>query len=204
MLERGGAPDPKTVPHLDRCLSCLSCMTTCAVKVDYAHLIDRARAYIGQFPPLVTDRSLRALLARVLPAPRPFGAACRSGGWPPTPAFAAAATADDARHYPAADCVRYPCAAGLSGRRHTEARRAARRLRAAGARRRHQRRDPPAVAASRLRGGDRARRRLLRFAPSAYGPRARGACVRAECRGVGEAGRDSTPSSSTRPAAAPR
>ena len=39
MLERGGAPDPKTVHHLDRCLSCLSCMTTCAAKVDYVHLI---------------------------------------------------------------------------------------------------------------------------------------------------------------------
>ena len=46
MLESGGAPAPKTVHHLDRCLSCLSCMTTCAVKVDYVHLIDRARAHI--------------------------------------------------------------------------------------------------------------------------------------------------------------
>ena len=46
MLEKGGAPDAKTVHHLDRCLSCLSCMTTCAVKVDYVHLIDIARAYI--------------------------------------------------------------------------------------------------------------------------------------------------------------
>jgi len=46
MLEKGGPPDAKTVHHLDRCLSCLSCMTTCAVKVDYAHLIDIARDYI--------------------------------------------------------------------------------------------------------------------------------------------------------------
>jgi glycolate oxidase iron-sulfur subunit len=42
MLEKGGAPDAKTVAHLDSCLSCLSCMTTCAVQVDYVHLIDRA------------------------------------------------------------------------------------------------------------------------------------------------------------------
>src|SRR5262249_39749854 len=46
MLEKGGAPDSKTVAHLDSCLSCLSCMTPCAVKVDYVHLIDRARAHI--------------------------------------------------------------------------------------------------------------------------------------------------------------
>jgi len=46
MLEKGGMPDAKTVHHLDRCLSCLSCVTTCAVKVDYAHLIDIARAHI--------------------------------------------------------------------------------------------------------------------------------------------------------------
>ncbi len=46
MLEKGGAPEAKTVHHLDRCLSCLSCMTTCAVKVDYVHLIDIARVYI--------------------------------------------------------------------------------------------------------------------------------------------------------------
>src|SRR5690348_11062077 len=39
MLERGGKPDAGTVRHLDNCLSCLSCMTTCAVKVDYVHLI---------------------------------------------------------------------------------------------------------------------------------------------------------------------
>ena len=46
MLEKGGAPERKTVHHLDRCLSCLSCVTTCAVKVDYTHLIDIARTYI--------------------------------------------------------------------------------------------------------------------------------------------------------------
>ena len=63
MLEKGGPPDKKTVHHLDRCLSCLSCMTTCAVKVDYAHLIDIARNYIE-------DNYRRpARRACVLPAP---------------------------------------------------------------------------------------------------------------------------------------
>src|SRR5262249_16374142 len=74
MLEKGGAPDPKTVAHLDSCLSCLSCMTTWAVKVDYVQLMDRARAYIqGHFRRPPTERALRAFLARVLPHPRVFG-----------------------------------------------------------------------------------------------------------------------------------
>lgn len=73
MLEKGGAPDAKTVRHIDSCLSCLSCMTTCAVKVDYAHLVDKARAHIERHhrrPP--GDRMLRAILARVLTRPRLF------------------------------------------------------------------------------------------------------------------------------------
>jgi len=80
MLEKGGAPDPKTVAHLDSCLSCLSCMTTCAVNVDYVHLIDRARAHIeGNFHRPLAERVVRALLARVLPHPRAFGAAMALG-----------------------------------------------------------------------------------------------------------------------------
>ena len=75
MLEKGGAPDPKTVAHLDSCLSCLSCMTTCAVNVDYVHLIDRARAHIeGNFRRPLAERVVRALLASVLPHPRVFSA----------------------------------------------------------------------------------------------------------------------------------
>jgi glycolate oxidase iron-sulfur subunit len=76
MLEKGGAPDPKTVHHLDRCLSCLSCMTTCAVKVDYVHLIDIARNYIEtNFRRPLSDRLLRGVLAQTLPYPRRFLAA---------------------------------------------------------------------------------------------------------------------------------
>jgi glycolate oxidase iron-sulfur subunit len=76
MLEKGGPPDPKTVHHLDRCLSCYACMTTCAVKVDYAHLIDIARSHIERtFRRPLTDRLLRRLLAQVLPYPRRFLAA---------------------------------------------------------------------------------------------------------------------------------
>jgi glycolate oxidase iron-sulfur subunit len=78
MLEKGGAPDPRTVHHLDRCLSCLSCMTTCAAKVDYVHLIDIARNHIEKnFTRPLPERLLRAMLAHTLPYPRRFLAALR-------------------------------------------------------------------------------------------------------------------------------
>ncbi|MGO4388039.1 glycolate oxidase subunit GlcF [Microvirga sp. 2YAF29] len=78
MLEKGGKPDPKTVHHLDRCLSCLSCMTTCAVKVDYVHLIDHARVHIEQHHRRPwSERLLRGILANVLPYPRRFQWALR-------------------------------------------------------------------------------------------------------------------------------
>jgi glycolate oxidase iron-sulfur subunit len=78
MLEKGGAPDSKTVHHLDRCLSCLSCMTTCAVKVDYAHLIDIARDYIeDHYRRPLGERMLRGLIAELLPYPRRFAFALR-------------------------------------------------------------------------------------------------------------------------------
>src|SRR5687767_13376491 len=73
MLERGGKPDPKTVLHLDRCLSCNACMTTCAAKVDYMHLADIGRASIERhYRRPLGDRILRALLARVLTSPHLF------------------------------------------------------------------------------------------------------------------------------------
>ncbi len=46
MLEKGGPPDARTVHHLDRCLTCLGCMTTCPSGVHYLHLVDHAREYI--------------------------------------------------------------------------------------------------------------------------------------------------------------
>jgi glycolate oxidase iron-sulfur subunit len=79
MLEKGGAPDAKTVLHLDRCLSCNSCMTTCASKVDYMHLADIGRAYIERhYRRPLGDRLLRALLAHVLTRPGRFRAAVRA------------------------------------------------------------------------------------------------------------------------------
>jgi glycolate oxidase iron-sulfur subunit len=52
MLESGRPADEKTVKHIDRCLSCLACMTTCPSGVDYMHLVDHARAHIASGWPL--------------------------------------------------------------------------------------------------------------------------------------------------------
>ncbi|WP_297339246.1 glycolate oxidase subunit GlcF [Pseudophaeobacter sp.] len=73
MLENNRVPDAKTVKHIDRCLSCLACMTTCPSGVHYMHLVDHARAYIDKnYKRPVMDRLLRAVLARILPYPGRF------------------------------------------------------------------------------------------------------------------------------------
>ncbi len=73
MLEGGKPASAQVVKHIDRCLSCLSCMTTCPSGVHYMHLVDHARAYIEETHsrPL-HDRLLRALVARILPYPNRF------------------------------------------------------------------------------------------------------------------------------------
>ncbi len=43
MLENDRPATPEVVKHIDRCLSCLSCMTTCPSGVNYMHLVDHAR-----------------------------------------------------------------------------------------------------------------------------------------------------------------
>ena len=73
MLENERDPDAKTVKHIDRCLSCLACMTTCPSGVHYMHLVDHAREYIDQrYKRPFTDRALRWVLARILPHPMRF------------------------------------------------------------------------------------------------------------------------------------
>ena len=73
MLENGRAADEEIVTHIDRCLSCLSCMTTCPSGVHYMHLVDHARAHIEQtYRRPVLDRMIRAVLAAVLPYPERF------------------------------------------------------------------------------------------------------------------------------------
>ncbi|KIC15352.1 glycolate oxidase subunit GlcF [Leisingera sp. ANG-DT] len=73
MLENERVPDEKTVKHIDRCLSCLACMTTCPSGVHYMHLVDHARAYIEKhYDRPWSDKALRWLLARILPYPGRF------------------------------------------------------------------------------------------------------------------------------------
>lgn len=78
MLESDAPPDPQTVGHIDSCLSCNSCMTTCAARVDYLHLADIARAHIeARFRRPLADRLLRGMIARTLPDPGRFRRAAR-------------------------------------------------------------------------------------------------------------------------------
>jgi glycolate oxidase iron-sulfur subunit len=73
MLENERVPDAKTVKHVDRCLSCLACMTTCPSGVHYMHLVDHARAYIEKnYKRPFSDRALRWILSRILPYPGRF------------------------------------------------------------------------------------------------------------------------------------
>ncbi|MBV8696659.1 MAG: glycolate oxidase subunit GlcF [Bradyrhizobium sp.] len=73
MLEKDQAPTAQVVKHIDRCLSCLACMTTCPSGVHYMHLVDQARVRIEKgFARPFADRLLRAVLARILPEPALF------------------------------------------------------------------------------------------------------------------------------------
>mgnify|MGYP001815332592 CR=1 FL=1 len=73
MLENNRAADAKTVTHIDRCLSCLSCMTTCPSGVHYMHLVDHARTHIERtYQRPLPERALRRILALVLPRPNLF------------------------------------------------------------------------------------------------------------------------------------
>ena len=75
MLEHDRPATAEVVLHIDRCLSCLACMTTCPSGVHYMHLVDHARIHIEKTyrRPLV-ERLLRATLAKVMPYPRRFRA----------------------------------------------------------------------------------------------------------------------------------
>jgi len=73
MLENDRPADAKTVKHIDRCLSCLACMTTCPSGVHYMHLVDHARAHIEKtYKRPWMERMLRTVLAQVLPYPGRF------------------------------------------------------------------------------------------------------------------------------------
>jgi len=70
MLEKNRPADALTVKHIDRCLSCLACVTACPSGVNYMHLVDGARSHIEKtFKRPLADRLLRSLLGVVLPYP---------------------------------------------------------------------------------------------------------------------------------------
>jgi glycolate oxidase iron-sulfur subunit len=73
MLEKDKPPTAEVVKHIDRCLSCLACMTTCPSGVHYMHLVDQARAMIERdYQRPFTERLLRSVLGFVLPRPGAF------------------------------------------------------------------------------------------------------------------------------------
>ena len=83
MLERDQTPTREVVTHIDRCLSCLACTTTCPSGVDYMHLVDQARARIEKtYRRPWMDRLTRGMLARILPYPGRFRLALTASDGP--------------------------------------------------------------------------------------------------------------------------
>jgi glycolate dehydrogenase iron-sulfur subunit len=80
MLEQERPATREVVKHIDRCLSCLACMTTCPSGVHYMHLVDHAREHVEKtYQRPLFDRAIRNLLARVLPDPGLFRWAAGAG-----------------------------------------------------------------------------------------------------------------------------
>ena len=73
MIENNKPANSKIVKHIDRCLSCYSCMTTCPSGVNYMHLIDHGRNHIEKtYKRPFSDRLVRNFLSLTLPYPIRF------------------------------------------------------------------------------------------------------------------------------------
>jgi len=73
MIENNKPANEKIVKHIDRCLSCYSCMTTCPSGVNYMHLIDHGRSHIEKtYKRSFNERIIRDFLSSVLPNPTFF------------------------------------------------------------------------------------------------------------------------------------
>jgi len=67
MLENKKPANEKIVKHIDRCLSCYSCMSTCPSGVNYMHLIDHGRSHIEKtYKRPLNERIIRLFLSTVL------------------------------------------------------------------------------------------------------------------------------------------
>ena len=73
MIEKKKTPTKKVVSHIDKCLSCYACMTTCPSGVNYMHLIDHGRSHIEKtYKRPFSDRLMRNFLSQVMPYPLRF------------------------------------------------------------------------------------------------------------------------------------
>ncbi len=71
MALEGAEVSRHTQTHLDRCLTCLNCETTCPSGVKYHRLLDIGREYVEQrVPRSIQDRLTRWLLRKLLTRPR--------------------------------------------------------------------------------------------------------------------------------------
>ena len=99
MLENDKPANDEVTLHIDRCLSCLACMTTCPSGVDYMHLVDHARARIEKtYRRPLFDRLVRATACGgpALSGPLPRGGCSRPGSAGPSPDWPAASQASPA------------------------------------------------------------------------------------------------------------
>ena len=171
MLENDRPATPEVVKHIDRCLSCLSCMTTCPSGVNYMHLVDHGRHHIEKtYKRPWFDRLLRRAFGIVLPNPKLFRAsmwAARLGA--PfaglMPAQLKAALALVPSRLPSASPVDKPQVFKSEGAADPP-RRASQRVRATGSRAADQRGDGPALDPPWLRRRRRRGRGMLRLAHS--------------------------------------
>ncbi len=167
MLENAEPARREVVKHIDRCLSCLGCMTTCPSGVHYMHLVDHARVHVEETyrRPLV-DRLVRSKLLRVMTDPKLFRrmliAALLAKPIAPLldPLAGAPRWSGDARCLPG----RRPAA---------RARGAIVGLRRQRARARYQQGGRPGAYPTRFRSDSGARRRMLRRACASHGPQKR-------------------------------
>ena len=180
MFEHDRPASPEVQHHVDRCLSCLSCMTTCPSGVDYMHLVDHARAHIEETGSARLQGAHGPHAARGHPAlSRPLPPRARGRRASPSPSRGSCAGSGSRSSWPCSSWRRPGLLRGADftgpGTAATKTERSAARdpagrLRPAGAAARDQRRHHPPAGAPRRRRRGGAGGRLLRGAGAPHGP----------------------------------